>query len=155
MSGAETWITSNVERTPMTKASDALIEAASEAGIESFRKTLNHFPDRFAMLQKYAPATFAGYGLLRSALMQDPPDGALDLRTKELLFTGLSTLHGDKFGAINHAIAALKLGVTLPQIGEVLTQVIMVGGITAWNLVGYDVMVACEEHAGGKEPHEA
>jgi len=131
----------------MTQDTEALIEAAAEAGIESFRKTMNHFPDRFALLHKYAPATFAGYGLIRSGLMQDPPEGALDLRTKELLFTGLSTLHGDKFGAINHAIAALKLGVTLTEIGEVLTQVIMVGGITAWNLVGYDVMLACEAHA--------
>jgi alkylhydroperoxidase/carboxymuconolactone decarboxylase family protein YurZ len=131
----------------MTQDTEALIEAAAEAGIESFRKTMNHFPDRFALLHKYAPATFAGYGLIRSGLMQDPPEGALDLRTKELLFTGLSTLHGDKFGGINHAIAALKLGVTLTEIGEVLTQVIMVGGITAWNLVGYDVMLACEAHA--------
>ncbi|MGI4953897.1 MAG: carboxymuconolactone decarboxylase family protein [Janthinobacterium lividum] len=137
---------------PVTEApaTEALIKDAAEAGIASFNKTAGHFPDRFALLHKYAPGTFAGYGLIRSALMQDPPAGQLDLLTKELVFTGLSSLYGDKYGAVSHAIAALKLGATPEQIGEVMTQVIMVGGITAWNLVGYDVMRACEAHAAGQ-----
>ena len=127
-----------------------LVDAAAAAGIASFEQTMGHFPDRFALLHRYAPGTFAGYGLIRSALMQDPPGGQLDMLTKELVFTGLSTLYGDRYGAESHAISALKLGATLPQLGEVMTQVVMVGGITAWNLVGYDVMLACEAHAEGR-----
>jgi len=132
----------------MDQLNKSLVEQAAAAGIENFTATLGQFPDRFQLLHKYAPGTFGGYGLMRSELMCEPPAGALDMRTKELMFTGLSTLHGDRFGAIIHAIAALKLGVTLTEVAEVLTQVIMVGGITPWNLVGYDVMLACEEHIG-------
>lgn len=129
-----------------------LLDEAAQAGMDSFVATLGSFPERFRMLHAHAPGAFAGYGLIRSTLMQDPPAGALDIKTKELTFTVLSTLHGDRYGAINHAIAGMRLGLTLPQIAEGMVQVIMVGGITAWNLVGYDVMKACEDFANGIEP---
>jgi alkylhydroperoxidase/carboxymuconolactone decarboxylase family protein YurZ len=82
---------------------------------------------------------------MRSALMRDRPDGALDLKTKELVFTVLDTLHGDLNGALNHGLTAMKLGLTLPELAEGLVQVLMVGGITTWNNVGQHVMKACEE----------
>jgi len=133
----------------MTKT---LVDAAAQAGMDSFVQTLGSFPERFRILHAHAPGAFAGYGLIRSTLMQDPPAGALDVKTKELTFTVLSTLHGDKYGAVNHAIAGMRLGLTLAQIAEGMVQVIMVGGITAWNLVGYDVMKICEDFANGIEP---
>jgi alkylhydroperoxidase/carboxymuconolactone decarboxylase family protein YurZ len=130
----------------------ALVDEAAQAGMDSFVETLGSFPERFRLLHAHAPGAFAGYGLMRAALMQNPPDGALDGRTKELTFTVLSTLHGDKYGAINHAIAGMKLGLTLAEIAEGLVQVIMVGGITTWNLVGYDVMKTCQDYANGIAP---
>ena len=122
-----------------------LIDKAAQAGIENFMATAGRFPEQFRLLQKHAPAAFAGYGLMRSALMQDRPDGALDLKTKELVFTVLDTLHGDLNGALNHGLTAMKLGLTLPELAEGLVQVLMVGGITTWNNVGQHVMKACEE----------
>jgi len=122
-----------------------LIDQAAQAGIDNFMATAGRFPDQFRLLQKHAPAAFAGYGLMRSALMQDRPDGALDLKTKELVFTLLDTLHGDLNGAKSHGLAAMKLGLTLPELAEGLVQVLMVGGITTWNNVGQHVMKACEE----------
>ena len=132
--------------------SNTLVDEAAQAGMKSFIETLGSFPERFRLLYAHAPGAFAGYGLLRSTLMQNPPDGALDVKTKELTFTVLSTLHGDKYGAINHAIAGMKLGLTLPEIAEGMVQVIMVGGITTWNLVGYDVMKTCQDYAEGLAP---
>jgi len=122
-----------------------LVEKAAQAGIDNFMATAGRFPDQFRLLQKHAPAAFAGYGLMRSALMQDRPEGALDLKTKELVFTVLDTLHGDLNGALNHGLTAMKLGLTLPELAEGLVQVLMVGGITTWNNVGQHVMKACEE----------
>ena len=58
-----------------------LIEDAAQAGIDNFMATGGRFPEQFRLLQKHAPAAFAGYGLMRSALMQDRPKGALDLKT--------------------------------------------------------------------------
>lgn len=130
---------------------NTLIDDAAQAGIDSFVKTVGTFPDRFKMLHTHMPGAFGGYGLMRSALMQDPPDGALDIKTKELTFTVLCTLAGDKYGALNHAISGMRLGLTLPEIAEGMVQVIMVGGITTWNLVGYEVMKACEDFANGTE----
>jgi alkylhydroperoxidase/carboxymuconolactone decarboxylase family protein YurZ len=136
----------------MTDAAKTLVEQAAQAGMDSFMATFGRFPDRFRLLHEHAPGAFAGYGLMRNALMQEKPAGALDMKTKELLFAMLDTLHGDKYGATNHAIAAMKLGLTLPELAEGLVQVIMVGGITTWNLVGYELMQACVEHANGVAP---
>jgi alkylhydroperoxidase/carboxymuconolactone decarboxylase family protein YurZ len=139
----------------MTETNPTLVDRAAQAGIDSFMATFGRFPDRFKLLHEHAPGAFAGYGLMRAAVMQDKPEGALDLKTKELLFAVLDTLHGDKYGAINHALAAMKLGLTLPELAEGLVQVIMVGGITTWNLVGYDLMLACVAHTQGVSPTTA
>ncbi len=120
-----------------------LTDEAAQAGIDSFMATFGRFPDQFALLHQHAPAAFAGYGLMRNAVMQDRPQGALDLKTKELVFTLLDTLGGNRQGAENHAKAAMKLGLTVPELAEGLVQVIMVGGITTWNLVGQHVLRAC------------
>ena len=125
--------------------SDDLIDQAAKVGIDNFMATTGRFPDQFQLLQKHAPAAFAGYGLIRNALMKDRPEAALDLKTKELLFAVLDTLHGDLMGAKAHALLGVKLGLTLPELAEGLVQVIMVGGITTWNNVGQHVMRACEE----------
>jgi alkylhydroperoxidase/carboxymuconolactone decarboxylase family protein YurZ len=127
--------------------SDDLIDRAAKAGIENFIATSGRFPDQFQLMQKYAPAAFAGYGLTRSALMKDRPEAALDLKTKELIFALLDTLHGDLMGAKAHGVLAVKLGLTLPELAEGLVQVLMVGGITTWNNVGQHVLRACEEAA--------
>jgi alkylhydroperoxidase/carboxymuconolactone decarboxylase family protein YurZ len=131
---------------------DTLLAQATQAGYDNFMATFGRVPERFRLLQEHAPGAFAGYGLIRNTLMQEKPAGALDMKTKELLFAVLDTVVGDKYGAINHAIAAMKLGLTLPEMAEGLVQAIMVGGITTWNLVGYDLMRACVDHANGKEP---
>jgi alkylhydroperoxidase/carboxymuconolactone decarboxylase family protein YurZ len=127
--------------------SDDLIDKAAKVGIENFIATSGRFPDQFQLMQRYAPAAFAGYGLTRSALMKDRPEAALDLKTKELIFALLDTLHGDLMGAKAHGVLAVKLGLTLPELAEGLVQVLMVGGITTWNNVGQHVLRACEEAA--------
>ncbi|MCW3475157.1 carboxymuconolactone decarboxylase family protein [Limobrevibacterium gyesilva] len=128
-----------------------LTDKAAQAGFDSFMATFGRVPDQFQLLHAHAPAAFAGYGLIRSALMQDRPAAALDLRTKELVFALLDTLAGNAQGARSHALAAMKQGLTLPELAEGLVQVIMVGGITTWNLVGADVMRACVD-AGQTPP---
>ncbi|KPF71726.1 hypothetical protein IP69_05910 [Bosea sp. AAP35] len=106
--------------------------------------TFGRLPDNFSLLSEHAPGAFAGYGLIRASIMRDRDEGgALDLKTKELIFALLDTLIGQKNGAKNHAAAAMKLGLTLPELSEGLVQVIMAGGITTWNETGADVMRHC------------
>ena len=73
-----------------------LIEEAIRMGVANFESTRGAVPDSFALLLAHAPDAFAGYGLIRSSLMKD---GALDLKTKELIFTLLDTVIGATEGA--------------------------------------------------------
>ena len=121
-----------------------LTAKAAQAGLDSFMATFGRVPENFALLHKYAPGAFAGYGLIRDAIMRGPEKGgALDMKTKEFNFALLDTLAGATDGAIKHAQRAVALGLTLDELAEGLVQVIMVGGITTWNNVGADVMRAC------------
>ncbi|MBU6499253.1 MAG: carboxymuconolactone decarboxylase family protein [Rhodospirillales bacterium] len=122
-----------------------LTDEAAEAGLASFMATFGRVPEQFQLLHRHAPGAFAGYGLMRHALMQDRPAAALDLKTKELIFALLDTLAGNAKGAQSHAKAAMALGLSVPELAEGLVQVIMVGGITTWNLVGADVLRSCAE----------
>jgi alkylhydroperoxidase/carboxymuconolactone decarboxylase family protein YurZ len=122
-----------------------LTEAAVAAGLASFQATHGGVPESFQPLLRHAPGAFAGYGLMRAALMRDRPEGgALDLKTKELIFALLDVLVGQTCGAKAHAANAIRLGLTLPELAEGLVQCLMVGGITTWNLTGREVMEHCE-----------
>ena len=123
-----------------------LTESATQKGIASFEATFGRVPESFALLAEHAPGAFAGYGLIRDAIMRDKAaGGALDLKTKELIFALLDTLIGQTTGAKNHAAAAVRLGLTLPELSEGLVQVIMAGGITTWNGTGAEVLQHCAE----------
>lgn len=125
---------------------DELTRAASEIGANSFLKTFGRLPDNFQLLAEAAPAAFAGYGLMRNSIMRDRDEGgALDLKTKELIFALLDALAGQTTGAKNHAAAAMRLGLTAAELAEGLVQVLMVGGITTWNVSGAAVMRHCAE----------
>jgi alkylhydroperoxidase/carboxymuconolactone decarboxylase family protein YurZ len=77
--------------------------------------------------------------------MRDQADGgALDLKTKELIFALLDVLVGQNRGAKAHAANTIRLGLTLPELAGRLVQCLMVGGITVWNLTGREVMEHCE-----------
>ena len=121
-----------------------ITEEAIQQGVDSFMATFGRLPPNFALMAEHAPGAFAGYGLMRSHVMRDREDGgALDLKTKELIFALLDALAGQTTGAKNHAAAAMRLGLTLPELAEGLVQVMMVGGITTWNLTGAEVMRHC------------
>ena len=124
---------------------DDTTAAAIQQGMDSFMATFGRVPDNFQLLAEHAPEAFAGYGLMRAMVMRDRPEGALDLKTKELIFALLDTLAGQNTGAKNHARAAMKLGLTIPELAEGLVQVIMVGGITTWNKTGAEVLRHCVE----------
>ncbi|WP_291298049.1 carboxymuconolactone decarboxylase family protein [Elioraea sp.] len=130
-------------------AARALVEAAVTAGQENFLATSRRVPPNFLLMAEQAPATFAGYGLMRAAVMKDRDEGgALDLRTKELVFVLLDVLVLNEGGAIAHMENAMRLGLTVPELAEGLTQVLMVGGITTWNRAGAAVMRRAVEIAG-------
>ncbi|WP_159999680.1 carboxymuconolactone decarboxylase family protein [Roseomonas sp. 18066] len=131
---------------------DDLSAAARQKGIDSFMATFGRVPENFRLMEQHAPGAFAGYALMRDFVMRDrDAGGALDLKTKELIFALLDTVVGQTNGAKNHAAAAVKAGLTLPELAEGLVQTIMVGGITCWNLTGAEVLRHCEALAVQQE----
>jgi alkylhydroperoxidase/carboxymuconolactone decarboxylase family protein YurZ len=125
-----------------------LRNAAIAAGRASFMATTGRINPNFELLARHAPETFAGYGMMRAALMRDVDQGgALPLATKELIFAALDAVVGQPVGCRVHACNAIRAGASLAQLAEVMTQAIMVGGITAWNLAGAQAMQAAEELA--------
>jgi len=121
-----------------------ITQDAIRQGIDSFMATTGRLPPNFALLAQHAPGAFTGYGLMRAHVMRDAHQGgALDLKTKELIFCLLDTLVGQTHGAKVHAANAMRLGLTLPQLAEGLVQVMMVGGVTTWNLSGAEVLTHC------------
>lgn len=112
---------------------DKLLADAVAAGIANFEATRGSVSDSFKLLLEHSPATFAGYGLMRANLMKD---GALDLKTKELIFALLDTVIGETNGAKAHAANAIRLGLTVEQLTEGLVQCVMAAGITTWNMTG-------------------
>ena len=121
-----------------------ITQDAIKQGVDSFIATTGRLPPNFALLAEHAPGAFAGYGLMRSHVMRDTDQGgALDLKTKELIFSLLDTLVGQTHGAKVHAANAVRLGLTVPQLAEGLVQVMMVGGVTTWNVSGAEVLRHC------------
>jgi alkylhydroperoxidase/carboxymuconolactone decarboxylase family protein YurZ len=129
------------------------LEAAVASGIANFEATHGSVPPNFRTLLRHAPGAFAGYGLMRATLMRDrDAGGALDLKTKELVFALLDVLVGQTQGAKAHAANAIRLGLTLPELAEGLVQCVMVGGITTWNVSGAEVMAHAEQVAARGAP---
>jgi len=112
---------------------DDLVPQAVQLGVDNFTATRGSVPPSFQLLLEHAPGAFAGYGLMRATLMRD---GALDLKTKELIFALLDVVIGANEGAKAHAANAIRLGLPVEALAEGLVQCLMAAGITTWNMTG-------------------
>jgi len=114
---------------------NSIYAEAITLGKDNFRQTgCDELPDQFAIMLKYAPKTFAGYALMRAGAMREKGEGgALDIKTKSLIFILLCIMTDDIANAALHLKNAVKNGMTMPEFAEALTQVLMVGGISRWN----------------------
>jgi alkylhydroperoxidase/carboxymuconolactone decarboxylase family protein YurZ len=113
---------------------------AVDAALEQIRSTHGHVPEGFRILAAHAPEAFLGYMGLREFVFRAPPEGHLEIWTKEFIFVLLDIQAGNIRGARNHLQNAMRAGLTVGQLIEGLVQLIMVGGITAWNLGGREIL---------------
>jgi AhpD family alkylhydroperoxidase len=110
-----------------------------EHGRAHFMETLGNIPEPIRAMIDYAPGYFEGYLKMREYIYREPPQGALDLKTKELIYVILDIVTGNQHGAENHLQAGMKHGLTTAELAEACMQVIHVCGITTWGTVGYKV----------------
>lgn len=110
-----------------------------QRGREHFMETLGNVPEPIRAMMDYAPGYFAGYLRMREHIYQRPPEGSLDLKTKELIYVLLDVVTGNLDGAKNHLRAAMKEGLTLGELTDGCLQVLHVCGVTTWGTTGYKV----------------
>ncbi|UCE30662.1 MAG: carboxymuconolactone decarboxylase family protein [Burkholderiales bacterium] len=104
---------------------------------EHFMQTLGNVPEPIRAMADYAPEALVGYARTRGYIMRRPPQGALDVRTKELIYVLLDVVSGNLDGAKNHLGAAMREGLTVAQLAEACMQVMAVCGITTWGQTGW------------------
>ena len=105
--------------------------------LDHYMGTLGNIPEPIRAMCDYAPEALMGYTRTRKYLMRRPPEGALDMRTKELVYVLLDVVTGNLSGAKNHLHAAMREGLTVPQLAEALMQTMAVCGITTWGQAGW------------------
>jgi alkylhydroperoxidase/carboxymuconolactone decarboxylase family protein YurZ len=105
---------------------------------QHYFQTLGNMPGAIRAMAEYAPDAFRGYTVMREYIYREPKDGgALDLKTKELLYVILDVVCGNLPGAKNHLDAAMRAGLTLPELSEACMQTMAVFGIHTWGMTGY------------------
>jgi AhpD family alkylhydroperoxidase len=105
-------------------------------------------PDSVALLRRHAPEAYAAYVAARTAAYRDPPEGHLPPAQKELVFIVLDVVAGHVEGAVAHAEAGLRAGLTAPQIMEALSIAILIHGHQCRACAGAAVM----RHVEGIRP---
>lgn len=114
-----------------------------------FEATIGAVPDSVDILRRHAPEAFAAYVAAREAAYRLPPEGHLDLANKELVFIVLDVAAGHVEGAVAHAEAGLRAGLTPGQIMEALGIAILVHGHQCWARAGAAVMRRVEQLTAG------
>jgi len=130
---------------------DSDTKAAVAAGREHFMETLGNVPEPIRAMMEHAPDVFAGYLRMREGIYRGKGPGHLDLKTKEMLYVVLDIVTGNEAGAKNHLQAAMKAGLTVPELAEACMQVMHVCGITTWGMTGYKVVDYAAELARAGE----
>lgn len=119
--------------------------------VDHFMETLGNLPEPIRAMADYAPEALMGYARTREFIMRRPPAGALDQKTKELVYVLLDVVTGNLDGAKNHLGAAMREGLTVAQLAEGCMQVMAVCGITTWGQTGWklcDYAATLEATAG-------
>lgn len=112
----------------------------AEDAAAHFRATTGDIPESAALLRRHAPELFEHYVAQRALAYRPPPEGHLDLASKELVFIVLDVVAGHVEGARAHAAAGLAAGLTSGQIMEALGIAILVHGHHVWAGAGAAVM---------------
>lgn len=120
---------------------DRQTQQAVKRGKAHFMRTLGNLPEPIRAMMEYVPHVFAGYLEMREGIYRTPAQGAaLDLKTKEMLYTLLDIVTGNLDGAKNHGHAAFRAGMTSRELAEGCMVVMHVCGVTPWGKVGWQVV---------------
>lgn len=113
---------------------------AATAAQAHFQDTTGYLPESIRVLSEHAPHVVDGYLVLREYVHAVPPEGHLDIKTRELLFAVLDVVEGHVEGAKAHVESGLRAGLTTGELTQALTIAMMVSGIHTWSMWGHQVV---------------
>jgi alkylhydroperoxidase/carboxymuconolactone decarboxylase family protein YurZ len=118
--------------------------------IRYYKKELGWVPPFVKVLAKYSPSSLDGYLTMRRAVMKEPPQGALPMKIKEMLFSILDSVTGEVNGTKAHARAAIDAGLSMEELVEGFVIAIMVTGLPTMCKAGVHAINAAEERLKGE-----
>jgi alkylhydroperoxidase/carboxymuconolactone decarboxylase family protein YurZ len=109
-----------------------------------FMNSMGNVAPSIRAMHKFAPGYFEGYVRMRQFIYASPPEGALDVKTVELIYVLLDIATNNLPGAENHLRAAMRAGLTTAELAQACMQVIHVFGIGTWGKTGHKVCELAE-----------
>jgi alkylhydroperoxidase/carboxymuconolactone decarboxylase family protein YurZ len=102
----------------------------------------------FEQLASFQPEVFSAYMSMRRGLFKEPPNGALDRKTKELVILGIECIaRKTNPPPVGHTRKAIEAGATPAEVSEVVGLCIMLGGMITYRESGRFVLREAIEHA--------
>lgn len=103
--------------------------------------TFGIVPEPAKILGTHAPEVLDAYNRMRQYYLRKPPEGALPVKVKELIYVALDVVLGAPVKLMKgHVRAAIKAGATKEEFVEVVTLTIMLGGMPKYMSTGYEVI---------------
>ena len=109
--------------------------------LKYYKEKLKWNPEFASILEEYNPKALEGYLMMRSSIQES----SLDEKTRELVFTILDSLDNEVEGAKSHAKIAIEAGLTVKELVEVYSILILVKGINTMVITRCEVIKAAEE----------
>lgn len=95
----------------------------------------------FKLLSQFQPGVFTSYMSMRESLFRDPPGGALDRKTKELVILGIECMaRKTNPPPVGHTRKAIDAGATPAEVAEIVGLCIMLGGMITFRESGRFVL---------------
>jgi alkylhydroperoxidase/carboxymuconolactone decarboxylase family protein YurZ len=99
----------------------------------------------FEPLARHNPGAFIGYMRLRRGIFTAPPEGALSIKTKELVILAIEcALKKTNPPPLGHTRRAMAAGATVAEIAEVVSISIMIAGMLTYQESGRFVLDEAE-----------
>ena len=109
----------------------------------------------FQALARYNPGAFVGYMTMREGIFKAPPDGALSVKTKELIILAIEcALKKTNPPPLGHTRRAVAAGASVEEIAEVVSICIMISGMLTYQESGRFVLEEAERLVGGGPARE-
>jgi alkylhydroperoxidase/carboxymuconolactone decarboxylase family protein YurZ len=97
-----------------------------------YEATMGSLPPGLRQLAEEAPAFFDGYSTMRKWAFRDDAEASLPLKYRHLVCSVLDCAGGNLSGAINHARAGVRRGLTPDEFRDAAVLLVIANGTPVW-----------------------